>query len=76
MRPANERQKALALYFYGKLEDEGYLARMFDPAGQDDIGGGCGQPWYVQQWMKDNADQARPSIGHGKDVVHTPSGAE
>jgi 23S rRNA (adenine2503-C2)-methyltransferase len=72
VRAANERQKALALNFYGKLEKEGYLARMFDPAGQDDIGGGCGQLWYVQQWMKDNADQARPSIGHGKDVVHTP----
>lgn len=31
---------------------EGYNTRIFDPAGQDDIGGGCGQLWYVQQWMK------------------------
>lgn len=23
-----------------------------DPAGQDDIGGGCGQLWYVQKWLK------------------------
>lgn len=30
----------------------GYNTRIFDPAGQDDIGGGCGQLWYVQQWMK------------------------
>lgn len=72
VKAANERQKALALNFYGKLEEEGYLARMFDPAGQDDIGGGCGQLWYVQQWMKDNTDRARPSVGHGKPVVHTP----
>jgi 23S rRNA (adenine2503-C2)-methyltransferase len=34
------------------LED-GYNVRMFDPAGQDDIGGGCGQLWYVQQWMNE-----------------------
>jgi 23S rRNA (adenine2503-C2)-methyltransferase len=26
---------------------------MFDPAGQDDIGGGCGQLWYVQDWLKE-----------------------
>jgi 23S rRNA (adenine2503-C2)-methyltransferase len=30
----------------------GYNVRVFDPAGQDDIGGGCGQLWYVQEWMK------------------------
>lgn len=29
----------------------GYNVRVFDPAGQDDIGGGCGQLWYVQNWM-------------------------
>lgn len=34
--------------------DEGYNTRIFDPAGQDDIGGGCGQLWYVQQWMKEH----------------------
>lgn len=36
--------------------DKGYNTRIFDPAGQDDIGGGCGQLWYVQQWMKQNID--------------------
>lgn len=30
----------------------GYNTRIFNPDGQDDIGGGCGQLWYVQQWMK------------------------
>lgn len=33
----------------------GYNTRVFNPSGQDDIGGGCGQLWYVQQWMKENA---------------------
>lgn len=33
---------------------DGYNTRIFDPAGQDDIGGGCGQLWYVQQWMKEH----------------------
>ena len=28
-----------------------YNTRIFDPDGQDDIGGGCGQLWYVQDWM-------------------------
>lgn len=32
----------------------GYNTRIFDPAGQDDIGGGCGQLWYVQQWVKEH----------------------
>ena len=31
---------------------DGYNARIFDPAGQDDIGGGCGQLWFVQDWLK------------------------
>lgn len=33
---------------------EGYNTRIFDPDGQDDIGGGCGQLWYVQQWIKEH----------------------
>lgn len=39
--------------FSDKFLREGYNTRIFDPSGQDDIGGGCGQLWYVQQWMKD-----------------------
>ena len=30
----------------------GYNTRIFDPAGQDDIGGGCGQLWVTQEWFK------------------------
>jgi 23S rRNA (adenine2503-C2)-methyltransferase len=70
---ANERQRELANIFMSRLMNHGYSTRMFDPAGQDDIGGGCGQLWFVQQWMKNNPEKARPSIGHGRDVVHAPS---
>lgn len=38
--------------FQDKFLNEGYNVRTFDPAGQDDIGGGCGQLWYVQEWLK------------------------
>lgn len=31
---------------------EGYNVRIFDPAGKDTIGGGCGQLWYVQDYFK------------------------
>ena len=43
----------LAQEFSSKLVAEGFDVRIFDPAGQDTIGGGCGQLWYTQQWMKD-----------------------
>ena len=52
--------------------ERGFSTRMFDPAGQDDIGGGCGQLWFVQEWMKNNPELARPSIGNGREKVHTP----
>jgi 23S rRNA (adenine2503-C2)-methyltransferase len=35
------------------MEDEGFHLRVFNPAGQDDIGGGCGQLWYFQKWLKE-----------------------
>lgn len=34
--------------------EKGYNTRVFDPAGQDDIGGGCGQLWFVQKWLKEH----------------------
>lgn len=34
-----------------------YDTRIFNPAGQDDIGGGCGQLWYVQDWMKNRVKE-------------------
>ena len=40
-----------------KMLIAGYSTRKFDPAGQDDIGGGCGQLWFVQQWVKENPNK-------------------
>ena len=41
--------------FSNKFVELGYNTRVFNPEGQDDIGSGCGQLWYVQKWMKENA---------------------
>lgn len=69
---ANERQRELASQFMSKMLMAEYSTRMFDPAGQDTIGGGCGQLWYVQDWMKDNPDKAKKSGGFGLPKLHTP----
>ena len=41
--------------FEARFAYERYNTRVFDPAGQDDIGGGCGQLWYVQDYLKHKA---------------------
>lgn len=69
---ANERQRGLTSAFMEKMLSAGYSTRMFDPAGQDDIGGGCGQLWFVQDWMKNNPDKVKQSRGFGLPKVHTP----
>jgi 23S rRNA (adenine2503-C2)-methyltransferase len=69
----NAHQHGLAADFASLLVARGYDTRMFDPAGQDTIGGGCGQLWFVQQWMRDNPETARPTVGCGKPVVHAPA---
>ena len=69
---ANARQRKLAVDFMQKLNHYGYSTRCFDPAGQDDVGGGCGQLWFVQKWMQEHPDLARPSVGHGLISIHTP----
>jgi 23S rRNA (adenine2503-C2)-methyltransferase len=69
---ANERQRKLATDFMEKLLVEGYSVRCFDPAGQDDIGGGCGQLWFVQDFAKNHPEVVRSSCGSGKDKVHAP----
>lgn len=65
-------QENLARDFAAKMVQCGFNVRVFDPAGQDDIGGGCGQLWFVQDWMKSNQSLARPSIGCGLPKVHAP----
>lgn len=68
----NNKQRDLAIEFGNKLVEAGYNVRVFDPAGQDTIGGGCGQLWYVQDWMKDHPEHVKPSVGCGMQKVHTP----
>lgn len=48
------RQLDIIEGFRKAMEDEGFHLRVFNPAGQDDIGGGCGQLWYFQKWIKSN----------------------
>ena len=69
---ANARQFKLANDFASKLVAAGYNTRVFNPAGQDDIGGGCGQLHFVQKWFKEHPELIMPSIGNGKPLVHTP----
>jgi 23S rRNA (adenine2503-C2)-methyltransferase len=52
MKDAGYRQMKEIELFQSYFVDDGYNCRIFDPAGQDTIGGGCGQLWYVQDWMK------------------------
>lgn len=73
MPASNPHQRDLAVNFAAKLVERGYDVRVFDPAGQDTIGGGCGQLHFVQQWFTDNSDKAKPSVGNGKPMVHTPA---
>ena len=69
---ANQRQRSLVEDFMQKMLDRGHSVRMFDPAGQDDIGGGCGQLWFVQDWAKNHPEVVNRSHGTGLDKIHTP----
>jgi 23S rRNA (adenine2503-C2)-methyltransferase len=68
----NDHQRDLAVTFGQKLVKRGFDVRVFDPAGQDTIGGGCGQLWFVQQWMADHPGMARPTVGARLPAVHAP----
>lgn len=70
---SNDHQRNLAIDFSNKLLAAEYNVRVFDPAGADSIGGGCGQLHYYQDWIANNQDKCKPSIGHGMQKVHTPT---
>ena len=72
MKARNEYQRDMASSFASKLVERGYDTRMFDPAGQDTIGGGCGQLPHAQKWFRDNKHLAKNSVGHGLPIVHAP----
>lgn len=54
MKEAGFRELDRVRDFENQFLTDGYNTRVFNPDGQDDIGGGCGQLWYVQQWMKEH----------------------
>jgi 23S rRNA (adenine2503-C2)-methyltransferase len=55
MKQAGYRDLTNIRYVESLFSNE-YSTRVFDPAGQDDIGGGCGQLWYVQQALGRTAE--------------------
>lgn len=73
MTVAHARQRSLTDGFMTKMLAAGYSTRMFDPAGPN-MGGGCGQLFYVQKWFADNPQFARRSAGSGLPIVHAPEG--
>lgn len=70
---ANARQRSLTANFEQLMLEKGFNTRMFDPAGQDDIGGGCGQLWFVQKWLRENPQYAKKTCGTGLPTIHTPT---
>ncbi len=68
----NQHQRELAVNFGNILLGFGFNVRVFDPAGQDTIGGGCGQLHRYQEWIAAHPELAKPSCGNGKDKVHIP----
>jgi 23S rRNA (adenine2503-C2)-methyltransferase len=52
MKTAGYRNMELLNQVQQQFLADGYDVRIFDPAGQDTIGGGCGQLFYVQQWLQ------------------------
>ncbi|MEY8573676.1 radical SAM protein [Oscillospiraceae bacterium 21-37] len=53
MKEAGFRELDTVKAFEEQFIMKGYNTRVFNLDGQDDIGGGCGQLWYVQRWIKE-----------------------
>ena len=68
----NNHQRELAVDFGNRLLERGFNVRVFDPAGQDTIGGGCGQLHRYQEWIVEHPELAKPSCGNGKPMIHIP----
>lgn len=52
-----DRQLSIIGAFSQELLNRGASLRVFNPAGQDDIRGGCGQLWYFQEWLKTHKNE-------------------
>ena len=59
----NKMAREQADEFSSKLIERGFDVRVFDPAGQDTIGGGCGQLFATQKWAQINIDKIHQSAG-------------
>lgn len=57
MKNAIDEKVAMVTDFASKMATHGFSTRIFNPAGQDDIGGGCGQLWFVQEWAKKHKNE-------------------
>ena len=44
--------------FENSFIEDGYNTRIFNPDGQDDIGGGCGQLFFVQEFLKSKENKS------------------
>jgi 23S rRNA (adenine2503-C2)-methyltransferase len=64
MADAVQNQEDMVNGFSGMLVERGFNTRVFNPAGQDDIGGGCGQLWQVQKWAEENPELMKQSAGN------------
>lgn len=58
MKNAIDEKVTMVTEFASKMAEVGFSTRVFNPAGQDDIGGGCGQLWFVQEWAKNHKNEA------------------
>ena len=69
MKDAGYRNLSAIEAFQDKFKNLGYNVRMFNPAGQDDIGGGCGQLWYVQKWLKERNTEGLYAESEWEDFI-------
>lgn len=64
MSDAVQHQLDMINDFSSRMVQVGYNTRVFNPAGQDDIGGGCGQLWQVQKFAAENPNIMKQSPGN------------
>lgn len=70
MSDAVKNQVDMVNEFSEMLVRKGFNTRVFNPAGQDDIGGGCGQLWAVQEFVKNNSNFKQSA---GSRILHLTS---
>ena len=75
VKSSAERQLETISEFSGKLLALGQTIRVFNPAGQDDIGGGCGQLRYVQKFAEYHPELVHSSAGSRKNEDVSPDSA-